>query len=97
VTLQAAALPAPPSGGDALGGLSEAEAQRRLHAAGRQWRQGSGRSYASIVRANALTVFNVILAGFGAVTLIFGDARDALFLGIIVANAESPPTLTTRA
>ena len=33
------------------------------------------------------TVFNAILAGFGAVTLIFGDARDALFLGIIVANA----------
>jgi cation-transporting P-type ATPase E len=25
-----------------------------------------------------LTVFNAILAGFGAVTLIFGDARDAL-------------------
>ena len=34
-----------------------------------------------------LTVFNAILAAFGAVTLIFGDVRDALFLGIIVANS----------
>lgn len=32
-------------------------------------------------------MFNLILAGFGVVTLIFGDARDALFLGIIVANS----------
>ena len=47
----------------------------------------TSRSYASIVRANVLTVFNLILAGFGVVTLIFGDARDALFLGIIVANS----------
>ena len=49
--------------------------------------RASSRSYASIVRANVLTVFNAILAAFGAVTLLFGDARDALFLGIIVANA----------
>ena len=34
-----------------------------------------------------LTVFNLILAAFGVLTLIFGDARDALFLGIIVANS----------
>ena len=47
----------------------------------------SSRSYASIVRANALTVFNAILVGFGALTLIFGDWRVALFLGVIVANA----------
>ena len=47
----------------------------------------TSRSYASIVRANVLTVFNLILAVFGVVTLIFGDARDALFLGIIVANS----------
>ena len=32
-------------------------------------------------------MFNVILAAFGGVTLIFGDSRDALFLGVIVANA----------
>jgi cation-transporting ATPase E len=72
---------------DPAGGLTEAEAARRLAAAGRPVRQTSSRSYASIVRANVLTVFNLILAGFGVVTLIFGDARDALFLGIIVANS----------
>ena len=69
------------------GGLTEAEAARRLALAGRPARQTTSRSYASIVRANVLTVFNLILAGFGVVTLIFGDARDALFLGIIVANS----------
>jgi magnesium-transporting ATPase (P-type) len=86
-----------PRGGASLVGLSEAEAQRRLLAAGRPQRPGSSRSYASIVRANVLTVFNLILAGFGAVTLIFGDARDALFLGIIVANAGIGITQEVRA
>ena len=69
------------------GGLTEAEASRRLALAGHPARQATSRSYASIVRANVLTVFNLILAGFGVVTLIFGDARDALFLGIIAANS----------
>jgi magnesium-transporting ATPase (P-type) len=49
------------------------------------------------VRANVLTVFNAILAAFGAVTLLFGDARDALFLGIIVANATIGITQESRA
>ena len=44
-----------------------------------------------------LTVFNLILAGFGVVTLIFGDARDALFLGIIVANSTIGITQEVRA
>src|SRR5215475_4027046 len=47
----------------------------------------SGRSYKSIVRANVLTVFNVILAVAGGLTLVFGDWQDALFLGILVANS----------
>lgn len=50
-------------------------------------RPEASRSYASIVRANVLTAFNLVLAVFGTLTLIFGDARDALFLGIIVANS----------
>jgi cation-transporting ATPase E len=78
-------------------GLSEADAARRLAARGRVGRPPSSRSYASIVRANVLTVFNLILAGFGAVTLIFGDWRDALFLGLIVANATIGITQETRA
>jgi cation-transporting ATPase E len=68
-------------------GLSEAEADRRL--AERRQSEPSpagGRSYVSIVRANVLTVFNLILAVAGAVTLIFGDWQDALFLGVLVAN-----------
>ena len=68
-------------------GLTETEAARRLELAGRPALHPSSRSYASIVRANVLTVFNAILAVSGGLTLVFGDARDALFLGIIVANA----------
>ncbi|MGH3104925.1 MAG: HAD-IC family P-type ATPase [Gaiellaceae bacterium] len=47
----------------------------------------TSRSTASIVRANVLTVFNLILAVAGAVTLAFGDWRDALFLFILLANS----------
>jgi cation-transporting ATPase E len=68
-------------------GLSESEARERLAARPQERGPVSSRSYASIVRANVLTVFNLILAAFGGVTLAFGDARDALFLGIIVANS----------
>jgi cation-transporting ATPase E len=48
----------------------------------------SSRSYWNIVRANVFTVFNLILAFFGALTLAFGSWQDALFLGILVANAS---------
>ncbi len=75
-------------GEDAGVGLSEADASARLAARGTPARAQSSRSYRSIVRANVLTVFNLILAAFGAVTLLFGDARDALFLGVILANAS---------
>ena len=77
-------------------GLSEDEAARRRGSDSRS-RSVSSRSYASIVRANVLTVFNAILAGFGAVTLIFGDWRDALFLGVILANAGIGITQEVRA
>lgn len=83
-----------PSG---TGGLSEQEAARRLAQAGGPRSRTSSRSYASIVRANVLTVFNLILAVFGVVTLIFGDARDALFLAIIVANSGIGITQEVRA
>ena len=49
-------------------------------------RRQTSRSYASIVRANALTIPNVILVVFGILTLAFDSWRDALFLGIVVAN-----------
>ena len=65
------------------GGLSAAEAAGR-RASVRQ--PSGGRTYAGIVRANVLTLFNLILATFAALTLIFGDWRDGFFLVILVAN-----------
>ena len=68
-------------------GLSEAEAERRLREAGPPHEPATSRSYASIAIANTFTVFNLILAGFGAATIVFGNPKDALFLGILVANS----------
>ncbi len=67
-------------------GLSESEAAQRLAGRGRPPRTRTSRSYASIVRANVFTVFNVILAVAGAATLAFGEWQDALFLGVLLAN-----------
>ncbi len=67
-------------------GLTDQEAARRLADRGPLPRPASSRSYLSIARANTLTVFNAILAVFGALTLAFGEWKDALFLGILVAN-----------
>jgi P-type E1-E2 ATPase len=67
-------------------GLTEAEARRRLAAQPRPAREQSSRSYWSIVRANVFTVFNLILAVFGGLVIAFGDPRDALFVGVLVAN-----------
>jgi P-type E1-E2 ATPase len=68
-------------------GLTEAEAQRRLEARGPVEPPASSRSYRSIVRANTITVFNVILVSFGVVTLIFADWRDGLFVFILLVNS----------
>jgi cation-transporting P-type ATPase E len=67
-------------------GLTGAEAAARLAARGQVEAPASSRSTASIVRANVLTPFNAILSALGLVTLVFADWRDALFLGIVVAN-----------
>ena len=55
------------------------------------------RSYASIVRANVFTVFNLILAVAGGMTLAFGEWQDALFLGVLVANASIGTAQEVRA
>jgi P-type E1-E2 ATPase len=78
-------------------GLSEAEAARRLEARGPVEPPATSRSTGSIVRANVLTVFNVILLALGGLTLVFGDWRDALFLGIVVSNAAIGITQELRA
>ncbi|HEX4807011.1 MAG TPA: HAD-IC family P-type ATPase, partial [Conexibacter sp.] len=67
-------------------GLTESEARRRLAERPPARAVATSRSYRSIAVANVFTVFNAILAVAGAVTLLFGDWRDALFLGILVAN-----------
>lgn len=67
-------------------GLSETEAAARLAARGEPREPPASRSTATIVRANAVTPFNGILLALGLLTLVFGDWRDALFLGIIVTN-----------
>ena len=67
-------------------GLSETEAAARLAARGEAPEPPASRSTSAIVRANAVTPFNAILLALGLLTLVFGDWRDALFLGIIVAN-----------
>lgn len=71
----------------AEGGLSQAEAERRLAARGEVAGPPTSRSWRNILRANLFTVFNGTLVFFGIVTLIFADWRDALFLGILVLNA----------
>jgi cation-transporting P-type ATPase E len=78
-------------------GLSEREAEERLAQRGPLPRVQTSRSYASIVRANVFTIFNLILVVFGALTLLFGDWRDALFLGVLVSNSAIGITQEVRA
>src|SRR2546421_7070844 len=72
---------APPSG------LTEAEASRRLAARGPLRAPPTSRSYTSIVRANVFTIFNLILAVAGAVTIAYGQWQDAPFLGVLFFNS----------
>lgn len=85
------------SGQRPAAGLSREEAARRLAERGPLEAPATSRSYGSIVRANVFTVFNLILAVFGALTLVFADWRDALFLGILVANSAIGITQEVRA
>ena len=78
-------------------GLSRAEASRRLAQRGGPSSRGSNRSYASIARANVFTVFNLILGVAGAATLAFGEWQDALFLGVLFANATIGTAQEVRA
>ncbi len=66
--------------------MTEIEAARRLDDRGRFAPRRSSRSYASIVRANTVTIPNGILLFFGVLTITLGSWRDALFLGILVSN-----------
>ncbi len=69
-----------------LTGLTQVEARRRLEAAPPQEAAATSRSYASIVRSNTLTLFNLILGGFWVVIIAAGHPADGLFGGVLVAN-----------
>jgi len=56
-----------------LTGLSQVEASRRLAASPPPETQSTTRSYASIVRSNTLTLFNLILGAFFVVILAAGS------------------------
>ena len=81
---------------DPAGGFTSAEARRRL-AQSEPPPQTASRSYASIVRANVFTIFNLILLVAGIATLAFGEWQDALFLGVLVANSAIGITQEIRA
>src|SRR5262245_29834754 len=68
-------------------GLTERAAARRLRERGPARRPAASRSYASIVRHNVFTLPNTVLGVLGIVTVALGEAADAIFLGIVVANA----------
>jgi cation-transporting ATPase E len=87
----------PPEASEAAPGLSSEEAARRLAERGPVEAAASTRSYLSIVRANVFTVFNLILAVFGSLTLAFGSWQDALFLGVLVSNSLIGITQEVRA
>ncbi|MDX6738419.1 HAD-IC family P-type ATPase [Actinocorallia sp. A-T 12471] len=68
-------------------GLTAAEVAERV-AAGLVNRvpRRSSRSVAEIVRANVLTRFNALIGALFVLVMVFGDWRDGLFGGIILAN-----------
>jgi len=67
-------------------GLTTAEAVAARAAAGPPARVRTGRTYFQIVWSNTVTIFNLVLGTLLVLTLVFGDPRDALFGGVIVAN-----------
>lgn len=69
-------------------GLSESEVvARRQRGEGNDVKFETSRSYADIVRSNALTFFNVVLFTIGAILVLVGRPNDAITsVGIITLN-----------
>jgi cation-transporting ATPase E len=69
-------------------GLTSAEvADRRARGLGNDLPPTSTRTIGQILRSNLLTRFNLLLGGLLVVILIVGPLNDALFGGVLVANA----------
>jgi len=70
------------------GGLTSAEvAERRAAGLGNEVPDAPSRTVAQILRANILTRFNLLMMALLAVVLVCRAWRDALFGGVIIANA----------
>lgn len=76
--------------GSAIGtadGLTAAEVdQRRRHGQTNDVPTRPSRTFGQIVRANVFTRFNALLGGLFVVILVAGQANDALFGGVLIAN-----------
>ncbi len=70
---------APPAGG-----LTTAEAQRRAEAGLANVDTTRQRTDADVIRANALTFFNVVLGSLILALFGVGEFRDGLFVGVVV-------------
>jgi len=81
-------MPSTPSEVDASGGLSSAEVAQRV-ADGRVnlVPESPSRTVPEILRANVFTRFNALMGTLLAIVLACGAFKDALFGGVIVANA----------
>ena len=84
--------------GAAPAGLSAAEvADRRARGLGNDLPATNTRTFGQILRANLLTRFNLLLGGLLAVILVVGPLNDALFGGVLIANALIGITQEVRA
>ena len=69
-------------------GLTGAEVEdRRARGLGNDLPPTNTRTFGQILRANLITRFNLLLGGLLIVILVVGPIQDALFGGVLVANA----------
>ena len=84
--------------GGAPAGLTTVEVDaRRAQGLGNDLPATNTRTFGQILRANLLTRFNLLLGGLLAVILVVGPLNDALFGGVLIANALIGITQEMRA
>jgi cation-transporting ATPase E len=77
-----AGLPSPRE----TGGLSAREAEARLKADRPYENIGETRSVSKIIYDNCITLFNFVNLGLAALIILYGDLRNAVFLGVALAS-----------
>ena len=79
-------------------GLTAVEVEaRRARGLGNDLPATNTRTFGQILRANLLTRFNLLLGGLLVVILVVGPLNDALFGGVLIANALIGITQEVRA